>query len=509
MQENQKTPTSTPSREDSSPTRNEIAHTRARPDAIQRSHSEKRLCNEDRATEDAEGVVLQYIETKGIEVLFDGTLCLRGRPLQALTPDDIDSILGVDSPTVPDLLDEIFLTTRKRGPCLKRTELSAALRQVVRDKKRTRYQFVMRKLLDGCSGEENQEAQAQWARVGDLFEVPGELAIAILRHFCWSVKQKQLGRPVVHHCMPIIYSSMQGTGKTVFVKKFLAPLRELATDSALFTDLADKRNADIFRFPVILLDDMERIPASLVPILKSVLTSDRIRRRRLGTSLSEAIPQACVPIGTSNQQIHELVEDDTGHRRFAVLPFRNGAVVKGGDSVVWATVNSINFELLWRSVDAFAQSPLLPYLKDLQPHGSGEPNKTALLGWLETLDLDCEAVRNITTRHGVRARGLHTLFMVQTGIEISAHRFAVEMDRFCLRPDTPFSDKIKTEIGALYRTKRRAADRPGREVPLTRPEALLGRSATPASSGPSGSSGLSVPQDESIPPQNESSKAGF
>lgn len=454
---------------------------------------------------EASEFVRNYMNAREIEVLFDGTLFLRGRPLQAITADAIDAVLAVDPPTVSDLLDEIALHARHVGSPLKRGDLGAALRQVLKSEKHRRYQAVLRPLFDTCSLSEAEETGAQWRRLAGLFDMNPELAIAVLQHFCWSVKQKQLRRPVVHHCMPIIFSTTQGTGKTVFVKKFLAPLRELATDTALFTDLADRRSGDIFRFPVILLDDMERIPSSMVPALKSVLTSDRLRRRRLGTSASDAIRQACVPIGTSNQMIHELVEDDTGHRRFAMLPFRNGATFKGGDASVWETVNAVNYQLLWRSVDAFASSPLLPFREELLRHEHAEAKPIGVIGWVTDLDLESEAVRNIRTRHGVRAQGLRDLFMAQTGIEISAQKFAKEMERCCIRPEMPFSDKIKIETGAVYRLKSRLSpaaaahsDSPRGESPAL---AAPAPSAAPASSSSSVPPATSVGDGDHLEPQ--------
>lgn len=438
--------------------------------------------------------VRNYMNAREIEVLFDGTLFLRGHPIQAITPDAIDAVLAVDPPSVSDLLDEIALHARHVGSPLKRGDLGAALRQVLRSERHQRYQSVLRPLFDTCSPSEAELAGSQWRQLAGLFDMNPELAIAVLQHFCWSVKQKQLRRPVVHHCMPIIFSTTQGTGKTVFVKKFLAPLRELATDTALFTDLADHRSGDIFRFPVILLDDMERIPASMVPALKSVLTSDRLRRRRLGTSASDAIRQACVPIGTSNQMIHELVEDDTGHRRFAMLPFRNGATFKGGNASVWETVNAVDYQLLWRSVDAFASSPLLPFRQELLRHENAEAKPTGVIGWVVDLDLQSEAVRNITTRYGIRAQGLRDLFMAQTGIEISAQKFAKDMERCCMRPELPFSDKIKIETGAVYRLKSRLLPAAAAPSVSGRPDSpVLAASASSTAAASSSSSASSGP----------------
>ena len=449
--------------------------------------------------ENAMEFVRNHLDAQGIEVLFNGSLFLRGRKMEALTPDDIDEVLAIDPPSAVDLLDEMVLSARDVGSRLRRGELAAALRQVIRAERHNRKNIVFRPLLDNPFLEELTQAKEQWRRIGELFDMQYDLAVAVLQHFCWSVKQKQLRRSVIHHCMPIIFSTMQGTGKTVFVRKFLSPLRELASDTALFTDLADRRSGEIFRFPVILLDDMEQVPAAMVPVLKQVLTSPSLLRRKPGTSLLEAIPQAGVPIGTSNQMVHELVEDDTGHRRFAMLPFRNGSIAKGGDAAVWDTVNSIDYELLWRSVDAFAPSPLLPYRADLQRHEEDDASKGGMLGWLTGLDLESEAVRNLTTSKGLRAQELHDLFEAQTGTDMSAQRFASEMKRYFQRTDTPFGDKVKTEYGALYRLKRRTpADATvqhgvGRQTPSVDAQTSAAVSSDPsgssASSGPSASVG--------------------
>jgi hypothetical protein len=450
--------------------------------------SERRSTDNDADLDATIGFVRNYINNQQIEVLFDGTLFLRGRPLQATTPDEVAAVLAVDAPSVPELLDELFFFAKNSGLRAKKAELSAALRQVLRAEKRRRYQAIMNPLITDDVASRAQAAE-QWDRLGALFDMDRKLAVAVLQHFCWSVKQKQLSRPVVHHCMPIIFSPAQGTGKTVFLRRFVSPLRELAADSVLFSDLADRRSGDIFRFPVLLLDDMEQIPTSMVPVLKSVLTSDTLRRRRLGTSSSDGIRQCSLPIGTSNQTIHELVEDGTGHRRFVMMPFRNGVIAKGGDADVWEIVNSTDYNMLWRAVDAFAPSPLLPLLAELRAHQGVVSSKGGILEWVRGLDLESEPVRNLTTKRGLRAQGLHTLFMAQTGSDISPKRFSDEMNRCALRPDTPFGDKIKIETGWLYRLKATLIDARDRERQASSVPPLA--SGSSSLSGPSALSGQS------------------
>ena len=346
-----------------------------------------------------------------------------------------------------------LIECRRERYDLKKGDIDRATRQVIRHERHERRNTIIRPLLEPLSEQDQPEAKELWHRLSAIFEMSYGLVIAILQHFVWQVFQKVLGRDVVHHLVPVIVSPVQGSGKTTFVTRFLSPLRELVTGAALLSDFADRRSADIFRFPVVFLDDVEKIPPAMVPVLKSLITAEHIRRRRLGTSMSIGIRQGATPIGTANASIRELIDDDTGHRRFAMLPFRNGNQVKGGDPEVWRIVSSSNFELVWRSVDAFGPSPILSHLEDLALHQGRWAPKDPLLQWLQGLDLKSEVMLRISNRHGVGAQALHNLYVAQTGATISPQRFAEAMQRHCIDPAVPFGGKRKLERGAVYTLK--------------------------------------------------------
>jgi hypothetical protein len=160
-------------------------------------------------------------------------------------------------------------------------------------------------------------------------------------------------------------------------------------------------------------------------------------------------------LGTSNNDISELVNDNTGHRRFAMLPFRNGAVAKGGDPTVWKIVGSIDYVLLWRSVNVFEPSPIKPYVNELLRHQEVH-RPDVLKSWLVGLDFESEDVRRIQTRDGARAQALHELFCVQTGRAITMTQFGIEMRRHVSDPAVPFGPKIRTMNGVHYPLKKRA-----------------------------------------------------
>ena len=397
--------------------------------------------------------VREYIAREDFEVLFDGTVVPTGRPLKAIVRDDIDAVLAVEHLQLGDVVDQMLIECRRDGYGFKVGDINRATRQVLRQKAHQRRNTVIRPLLEPLSPHDQASARGGWDRLSALFEIKGELAIAVLQHLIWQVYQKQLGRPVVHHLMPAVVSPIQGSGKTTFVQKFLGPLRELATGATALTDFADRRSGDIYRFPVVFLDDIEQIDPKLVPILKSLLTAEHIRRRRLSTSMSVGIRQTATLIGTANASIETLIKDDTGHRRFAMLPFRNGNSANGGDPNVWRIVTSSNYERLWRSVDAFGPSPILSCLEELARHQSRSAPKDQLLEWLKGLDMNSEALLRITRRPGVQAQALFHLYLAQTRTSISPQRFSDEMRRHVLDPSVPFGDKFKTDAGTFYRIK--------------------------------------------------------
>jgi len=95
---------------------------------------------------------------------------------------------------------------------------------------------------------------------------------------------------------------------------------------------------------------------------------------------------------------------------------------------------------------------------------------------LRTLDLDSREMLAITTRWGVRADGLHELYL-QTGASLSRQKFAEEMLRHFGDPSTPFMAKRKVEVGVVYCLKARPS---APLVPLSGPSGSSGSSASSA-----------------------------
>jgi hypothetical protein len=303
-------------------------------------------------------LVRAYFAARDIVVLFDGSFIIPSAPRMATHHGDVAAYLAVKEIDETSIIDDLLLQWKALGIRLTKGDAKRALRQEVGNARNARFAAIIASLVKPIRKVEKERAKREWAR----------LIIAILKHFAWQVKQKALGRRVNDHLMPVAFSKVQGTGKTTFALEFLSPLEELATGPVSLSDFVDLRSGDIYRYLVALIDDMDSLPPRQVPVLKSLLTSTSIRRRELGTSQTTKYRQRATLLGTSNNDISELVNDNTGHRRFAMLPFRNGAVAKGGDPTVWKIAGSIDYVLLWRSVKAFKPSPIKPYVNELLRH---------------------------------------------------------------------------------------------------------------------------------------------
>ena len=402
---------------------------------------------------DAIAIVRSVMLRNNLVILADGSIRVGLGPQRGYGPDDEKAWLARPADwNIECLLDAVMDESRDKGLGLSAAVVKRAVRRVIRDDKRSRENSILRPLLyDSLDVSERAQAAATCLRlVTATFDLNPTLGVAVLQHFIWQVKCKLLGRPVCHHLMPVIYSPVQGSGKTTFVIRLLSPLEELASATALLSDLADPRSGEILASPVVFVDDVEQLDPRRSPVLKSLLTAEDVSRRQLGTSKAKKRRQRATLIGTANEPVSVLIADPTGHRRFVELPFRNGAVAKGGDAEVWRVVDNTDYGLLWRSVDAFEQSPILPHLAALGAAQAAAAPVDTLRECLARLDLTSSGVRNISVRGGVRADDLRLLLCALLGEEITASRFSARMAELVADPTVPFAPKIRLSQGFVY-----------------------------------------------------------
>lgn len=387
-------------------------------------------------------ILREFMRKRGITVLFDDSL-----RHNVLVQEDLGTRIRKTTITRQFLEDEFCLSPDSLG--MKASEIKRIIRRVIDEEQRNRVGDLAERLFTPLSEREQGVANESWLQLAAVFEQDPELTVAKLKHFMWQVKRKTSKCSVSRHMMLIVVGAKQGTGKTQFVDRLVSPWEEAATGPVLISDIADARSADIFRFPIAKIDDMEKVQRDKIAVLKSVITGTNLRRRMLGTMDSTGFVQALTLVGTANYDIQELVDDDSGHRRFASLTMREYAG-SPDTNPYWRIINDIDFPLLWRSVPVDDVAPIEGFLGQLEDEQKSGAIKTNLLAWVRGLDINAPEVCEIENRNGIGASSLYELFVSQTGSLMSQTEFGLRMRRYAGRADVPFGIKRKTSENNIY-----------------------------------------------------------
>jgi predicted P-loop ATPase len=171
-----------------------------------------------------------------------------------------------------------------------------------------------------------------------------EADITVLAHFLWQVKRKLWGRPVLYHIMPV-FMGPQGSGKSISIKKLLAPLAELGL--VLTTSVAEVADPRYFKTLsenfVAFMDEMSFAEKTDINSLKNIITAEILTPRKLGTNQNYNLVQSCSFIGGSNRHVNEMFYDTTGMRRFYQIDCL--------PTMDWASIGKLDSLSIWKSID--------------------------------------------------------------------------------------------------------------------------------------------------------------
>lgn len=378
-------------------------------------------------------IIERFLEPRGLYFIADGSLAIKQR----------EEGIILDPPTYEEIFDDLTLLF----PGAKPRELRAAYNRVRRSHVARRKSALIERLMQPMPA---TNALIDLASV--LFEGDPVVNAAVLGGFIWSTKSKMLGRPVHDHIMPVLVSKMQGAGKTEFVSAFVAPLEEMAVGPVLISDIADRRSVDIFRHHVLIVDDMEKVTAAAVPILKAVLTGSKLRRRKLGSNGDVGAVQKSMLIGTANESVVDLIPDSSGHRRFYELVFRNGNPATGGDVAVWQAVQSASYLQIWQEVNVFGPSPVDAVRERVFGFASRQQHKSRVHAWALAIDPAAPWVDNlITEAKGVFARDLYDRYCEDCGdATMTEKEFGTKMREATKDPKVIFAWPKRAASGMVY-----------------------------------------------------------
>lgn len=226
------------------------------------------------------------------------------------------------------------------------------------EQRRQRYYDLYDDVGYNTGSEHKMESEwLKWADAvcADPADVP--LTIAVMKSWVWQVKRKMCGLPVDNHLMPVFVGRQKG-GKSTAVSKFVAPLAE-GVVPATFRDVEDERCAEMFHwFPVLVLDEMEHGSKADVEAIKSRITAGKISYKPLYTNARKILDMRASFVGTSNRGVNEIINDPTGMRRFYQ--------VNCHDRMDWPSINSVDYQGLWRSVHEYHENPIVNMMGKLE-----------------------------------------------------------------------------------------------------------------------------------------------
>lgn len=197
----------------------------------------------------------------------------------------------------------------------------------------------------------------------DTHQVSVAYAVAVLKATIWQVKRKLVADPaypVTDHLM-VILTGPQRAGKSTMARSFFSPIGDLMYCGD-FAQITDKSNFEIWRYPVIFCDEMERAERSDIEAVKNAITSQTRTGRTLYSNNTSTRLNDATFFGATNGTLGEKIVDTTGLRRFAPIPVKSPPTdenkAAGLPVVDWSAVDAVDYMRLWQSVDYMAAHPL-------------------------------------------------------------------------------------------------------------------------------------------------------
>ncbi len=176
-----------------------------------------------------------------------------------------------------------------------------------------------------------------------------DLHRAQLLHFMWQVKRLATGRRSEHETMIVLVGG-QGGGKSTFLRKLAAPLKELQI-SVSHTSLSDDRyQASLGRALIGIWDELAGASKAEIAKVKHAITAEHFDPRTFFTDETRKVRRTVTFIAASNDSLCDVLTDPTGMRRFWELP-----VLPLAD---WATINAIDAALIWQAIHHDDPCPL-------------------------------------------------------------------------------------------------------------------------------------------------------
>lgn len=258
------------------------------------------------------------------------------------------------------IIEQIWVDANQQGHNFKKDDIGNVLEIWKRDQHREVLREHLQKL---CAG--TLPADQEWNTLIEAItrnqSVNNIVHILALQHFIWQVKRKLCDLEVQDHMM-IVLCGKTGSGKSMFLKRFLSPVKDLVYSAPSLDCFSDDRQYHLFgRYYVMFFDEMAKAGSmSDVALIKGVISSDCVPYRKFYTQSNVSPRNLSTCIGTSNHGILDVIYDPTSARRFWEI--------ETADRIDWSIVNNMDMMMLWNSVNQIVDSPIKRIIGDVQKY---------------------------------------------------------------------------------------------------------------------------------------------
>lgn len=297
---------------------------------------------------------------------------------------------GRESATLADIEDRYLMDVmhmiQGKGNGLTESILKKGLTQAFNErfdefKKQyvNKIQFTREKEVKG------KEELTTWLKLL-IGKMPQQKHVAIMQHFLWQVIRKMNNKKVTWHMMPVLVGP-QGGGKSEAVGRLIAPLSELVAtgQSVDFIEKHETAYPLLANNLIVPLDEMSKANRTDVNKLKSVISLEELNYRIYHSQKFKKVKNLATFIGTSNEMLADQIKDSTGMRRFAeIRTADNRKLPESEREKIWEQINSINYQLIWESVDPKKDEPyIIPYLDEITDDQESLRTKDAVEWFIE------------------------------------------------------------------------------------------------------------------------------
>lgn len=265
----------------------------------------------------------------------------------------------IDRNEVNTLIANYNVTQRKnKDTCFSDSELFIALDALIIENRELLYKELLDKLeYDESIDESFLDTYFTKLHSTLLIEEDIDVFVTAFKHFFWQIKRRVNCQKTSFDLMLSIFGA-QGIGKsTLFVEMFTDLFKDYYNPNMSVENAIDDRwtpalgNTIISNFDEIDIGKLDKISGKEMAKIKQIITGSSVKYRPLNTNTTQIVDIRTCFISTANFHFYNLLNDDSGMRRF--LEFNSARLMNKHCNPVDVKWLKDNITQAFKCIDAF------------------------------------------------------------------------------------------------------------------------------------------------------------